>query len=199
MTYTSKYDEVCNGKLWSMVASDFILNAMQVSQKKKHHLRSRLIYAPVHGRATFIDYYASVIVFETSSYQSHSILAPVSGKLFRLEHQNGVLYNSLFVANPNKEACLSLYYFCPVAAKTIHLMIVAKPHGATSRIRIHLQLNEKVDAGNVIGYAGGSFETRLTVPRSTHLRINRNETVHGTKSLIGCLEASSHDSHHHCK
>jgi hypothetical protein len=194
MAYSGNYRALSAEDVWLVVATEFIANPMQLKEKKPkrnpHALRLSMIYAPVNARTTFINYIESVIVFETSRLQSHAILAPVSGKLCKIEHQNGSMYNSVFVADSNKEGFLSLYFYCPVPKKTVHLMIVTKPHGVTSRVRIQLKRDACVGAGDTIGYAGGSFETRLTVPRSAQLRIKPNDTVHGRKSLVGSLDGS---------
>ena len=172
--------------LWSLVKSTLVADVPRLAQRESRAaFVGDVLRSPVHGRVGSVSVDGTTVTFETACYLPHAIVSPVKGKLIRVEAMNGALCNGLFVADREKESCLVLHIICSKSAQTIELRIVAKPHGATSRMRLSVPLYSFVYDGQVLAYAGGTFETRLTLPVTSFVGVARLAVVHGKSTVIG--------------
>lgn len=175
-----------SSSLWSLLTSALVIDT-PVRERAKTHARfvGDVLRAPAHGRAVAVNPDAGTLVIETVSYLSHIISAPVSGKVLRIEEINGILCNGVFVCDRHRQACIILHIMCTKSSQTVQLTIVAHPHGATSRIRLLVAPYMFVEAGRTLAYAGGAFETRLTLPPTSFIGIEPGTTVYGIQTVIG--------------
>lgn len=182
--------------LWSLLATP-VQNEMRGAalpsrggrrtKRKSRRFIGDIVHAPVFGRVSALNDEMRTVTLETHVYLPHAILAPVSGILVRIDVQHGTLLNGVFTAQCGKEAGLALSILCQKSGHIVQLTLVAKPHGATSRIRMSLAINDSLVAGAPIGYAGGTFETRLLLPPTGFLSAYVGVSVRGHRSVLGTV------------
>lgn len=179
--------------LWSLLTSA-VEKEMRATKRgaKRTKRKSRpfigdIVHAPVYGRVSVLNDTMRSVTLETHVYLPHAILAPVNGILVHIETQHGTLLNGVFTAECDKEAGLALRIICDKSGHIVQLTLVAKPHRATSRIRMSLAVNDTLVAGAPIGYAGGTFDTRLSLPPTGFLSAHVGTSVHGHRSVLGTV------------
>lgn len=199
MSETSSYNYcVRTASLWSLIArataSETPASRKEVVRRMKPRrfkAQSRfvgdIVHAPVYGRVSVVNHDTNTVTLETPVYLPHAIIAPVHGTLVHIDANNGVLQNGMFIAERDKEAGLVLHIACKKSGQMIQLVLIVKPHGRTSRIRMPLNSTDTMRAGAVIGYAGGTFETRLLLPITTFLRTQIGANVCARRSTIAAV------------
>lgn len=177
--------------LWSLIARMSRPSTPPPLAPRRLDSRSRfigdVIFSPVHGRVAAINRTAVSITVETPVCAPHAILAPVCGTLVFIDTTSGTLQNGVFTTESGREAILTLHILCAKSQFMIQMMIVAKPHGATSRIRMPLATNATLRAGEVIGYAGRVFETRLLLPSTAYIGTRLRDSVHGRRTAMATI------------
>ncbi len=141
-----------------------------------------VVYAPVYGRVSAINHETYTLTLETHVYLPHMIVAPVDGSVTRIDVQNGKLLNGVFTAEHDKEAWLTVQILCLRSGCTLELVMVVKAHRVTSRMRMPLIVNDVLLAGAPIGYAGGTFETRIRLPPTTLVSTHVGASVRGFRN-----------------
>lgn len=149
-----------------------------------------VVNSPVYGRVSAINDETYTLTLETHVYMPHLIVAPVDGTVTRIDVQNGKLLNGVFTAEREKEAWLTVLIMCLRSGRTLELVVVAKAHRATSCMRMPLIVNDVLLAGAPIGYAGGTFETRIRLPPTTLVSTHVGASVRGIHNALATIYRS---------
>lgn len=173
--------------LWSLLTAAF----EDESRPWKHmntraHFVGDVLHSPVSGRVITSNAAAATLSFETLSFHSRLIVAPVAGRLIRIDSIDTNI-NRDKTAAERQSKCYVLHIECEKSFQTIQLTLVGCSHGTVSRMRLLVRVGFLLQLGDAVAYGTGTFETRLKLPSTALITIDTNVPIQSQQTVLGTV------------